>query len=395
MSVFRRRREQLQTKLIELDAAGFLVTQNVDLYYFSGSMQTGYLFIPASGEPIFYVRRSMSRASDEVDCRVKPIGSFRTLERTLLDDFPTIIETQTKIIYTEFDVLPVSIYQKLVSALPSISIEDGSLLLREFRMRKSNEEIAKIQAAASVVDQALHASLKQLRVGMSEIEWMTVIEQELRTRGHLGIMRMRGFNQEIITGMVAAGAAAAIPTYFDGPAGGQGLHPAAPQGSSHAVIEAGSPILVDIGCCIEGYVIDQTRMVSIGTVDADLVEAYAISFDILQATEQNLRPGISCEELYLEACRMAEEAGLIDHFMGYGDDRVSFLGHGIGLEIDEWPVLAKGFTQLLEPGMVIAIEPKFSFPGRGVVGIEDTYLITEDGFERLTITPQTWYQKQL
>jgi Xaa-Pro aminopeptidase len=160
------------------------------------------------------------------------------------------------------------------------------------------------------------------------------------------------------------------------------------------VIEKGTPILVDIGCCIDGYVIDQTRMVSIGQVDADLVEAYAVAFDILQATEQNLHPGISCEDLYLDACRMAEESGLAEHFMGFGDDRVTFLGHGIGLEIDEWPVLAKGFELPLEPGMVIAIEPKFSFPGRGVVGIEDTYLITDSGYERLTVTPQTWYQKQ-
>jgi len=144
------------------------------------------------------------------------------------------------------------------------------------------------------------------------------------------------------------------------------------------------PILLDIGCNVDGYVIDQTRTAVIGVLPVDMEEAYEASERILQALESKLAPGAVCEEFYELSVEMAERFGLSDHFMGYGADAVKFVGHGIGLEIDEWPVLARKFTTRLEPGMVIAIEPKFTFPGRGVVGIENSYLITDTGYEKLT-----------
>lgn len=242
--------------------------------------------------------------------------------------------------------------------------------------------------AAIAAHRALVEAANIVRPGMMELALIAQIEHLFRMQGHVGMMRMRGYNQEIITGMVASGDAAAEPTYFDGPAGGRGLTPAAPQGASRKVIGENEPILVDIGCCIDGYVIDQTRTLVIGKLDEDLEAAYDVSEQILRETEKKLVPGTVCESLYADALQMAQDAGLSDHFMGYGEDQVKFLGHGIGMEIDEWPVLARGFKQKLEPGMVIAIEPKFTFPGRGVVGIENTYLITKDGYERLTTAPE-------
>jgi Xaa-Pro aminopeptidase len=202
----------------------------------------------------------------------------------------------------------------------------------------------------------------------------------------MGLMRVRGYNQEIITGMIGAGAAAAMPTYFDGPAGGEGLGAASPQSSGTRSIGTDEPILIDIGCCIGGYVIDQTRTAVIGELPDDLRQAYELSEAVLRETEARLKPGTICEDLYAAALEQVQSAGLSDHFMGFGADQVKFLGHGIGLEIDELPVLARGFRYALEPGMVIAIEPKFTFPGRGVVGIENTYAITETGFEKLTVS---------
>nr|WP_311198767.1 M24 family metallopeptidase [Paenibacillus sp. YPD9-1] len=137
---------------------------------------------------------------------------------------------------------------------------------------------------------------------------------------------------------------------------------------------------------IDGYVIDQTRTLVIGGLEPELQRAYEVAEQVLRATEERLQPGTISEHLYLLALDQVHEAGLSAHFMGHGSDQVKFLGHGIGLEIDELPVLAKGFTYPLAPGMVIAIEPKFTFPGKGVVGVEDTYLITETGFEKLTVT---------
>ncbi|MCY9666009.1 Xaa-Pro peptidase family protein [Paenibacillus alginolyticus] len=388
MTIFQQRQQALQREMIERGWSGFLVTNNVDIYYYCGSMQTGYLFIPAEGDALYLVRRSLVRAEEEASAAVEALGSLKTLgERLRARCAGGRGSAASPLrIATELDVLPVQLYLRLQAALPGAAWEDGSLLVREQRMIKSPDEVTAIRAAARVVDAALEAAIPHIREGMAEFELMALIEHQLRLRGHQGLMRMRAYNSELITGMVAAGAAAAVPTYFDGPAGGTGLHPSSPQSSGRALIGRGEPILVDIGCSIDGYLIDQTRTLVIGDLDPELQRAYDVAEQVLRATEARLQPGVIAEHLYLLALDQVHGAGLSAHFMGYGADQVKFLGHGIGLEIDELPVLAKGFKYPLAPGMVIAIEPKFTFPGRGVVGIEDTYLITENGYEKLTIS---------
>ncbi|WP_051237119.1 M24 family metallopeptidase [Paenibacillus pinihumi] len=376
----RTRRLQAAMRKSGLDA--FLATQNVDLYYLTGSMQTGYLIVPAEGEPTYYVRRSLMRAVGEASVRTVSLGSFRDFARTLAADYPQLFSGNNPVrIGTELDVMPAQLYLKLADILNAgtarIELAEGSGVIREVRMVKSPYELGRISAAAAVVDEALTAALPYLREGVTELEWMARLEKEIRVRGHIGLMRMRGYNQEVVTGMVGSGAAAAEPSYFDGPAGGRGLGPAAPQSVSRKTFMRNEPILIDIGCCVDGYVIDQTRTAVIGAMDEDLLSAYEVSVQIIRAAESALIPGIPCEALYADALKLAADAGLSGHFMGYGDDQVKFLGHGIGLEIDELPVLAKGFGNPLEPGMVLAIEPKFTFPGRGVVGIENTYAVTE------------------
>lgn len=386
MTIFQQRQQALQRELIQRDWSGFLVTNNVDIYYYCGSMQTGYLFIPAEGDALYLVRRSLVRAEEEASAAVEALGSLKTLGERLRARCAGGSAAAPLRIATELDVLPVQLYLRLQAALPGAVWEDGSLLVREQRMIKSPDEVTAIRSAARVVDAALEAVIPYIREGMAEFELMALIEHQLRLRGHQGLMRMRAYNSELITGMVAAGAAAAVPTYFDGPAGGTGLGPSSPQSSGRALIGRGEPILVDIGCTIDGYLIDQTRTLVIGDLDPELQRAYDVAEQVLRATEARLQPGVVAEHLYLLALDQVQEAGLSAHFMGYGADQVKFLGHGIGLEIDELPVLAKGFKYPLAPGMVIAIEPKFTFPGRGVVGIEDTYLITENGYDKLTIS---------
>jgi Xaa-Pro aminopeptidase len=383
------RRLRLQSKMKEAGIDVCVITQNVDLYYFIGSMQTGYLFIPAEGEPVYFVRRSFVRAREEADVAVEELGSMRGFGSRLAEAFPRQFrkrDGEKTVVAAEYDVLPVQLFQRLEGALPGARWVDGSMLIREIRMIKSAAEIIAIRESARVIDMAYEAALSALKEGMPEVGLMAVVESVIRHNGHMGLMRVRGYNQEIITGMIGAGAAAATPTYFDGPAGGEGLGPASPQSSGWRPIGTDEPILIDIGCCIGGYVIDQTRTAVIGELPDDLRQAYELSEAVLRETEARLMPGTICEELYTAALEQVRAAGLSDHFMGFGADQVKFLGHGIGLEIDELPVLARGFRYALEPGMVIAIEPKFTFPGRGVVGIENTYAITETGFEKLTVS---------
>ncbi len=383
---------RLQQLLQKEGIAAFLVTQHVDLYYLTGSMQAGFAFIPAEGEATFYVRRSIWRAREEAAIRVEPITSLRSFRALLEHDYPGVFAavSQAKVA-SEFDVMPVQIYGKLsdmIAAGGQCELVDGSALIRRVRMTKSLWEVERIEAAAQVVAEALAEAALIIREGMTELELMARIEYEIRIRGHIGVMRTRSYNMEVMTGMLGSGAAAAIPSAFDGPAGGRGLGPAAAQSVSHKRMVRGEPILLDIGCCIDGYVIDQTRTAVIGSLPEELACAYAQSEAIIHETERLLRPGIACDAVYAAALAQVDKAGLSQHFMGYGADQVKFLGHGIGLEIDEWPVLAKGFSDTLEPGMVLAVEPKFTFPGKGVVGIENTYLITNDGPRPLTRSPE-------
>lgn len=385
MNIYTKRWEKLQQRLAQNGWHGMLVTHNVDLFYFTGSLQNGYLFVPTEGEPVFYVRKSVTRAAKESVCRTVELGSMRQFGEQLKKDFPLLNQRDISIAL-EYDVLPLQLFERFKRALPDVEWQDGTQIIRELRMIKDESEMTHMRAAARAVDRALEYAMQKLAPGMSELELMAHVEYSLRLDGHAGIMRMRSHNQEIITGMIGSGEAAAEPTYFDGPAGGRGLSAATPQSVSRKPIQEGEPILIDIGCCIDGYVIDQTRTAVIGKLPTDLEDAYKLAEEILHETERKLRPGTICEDLYKQALAKADQAGLKDHFMGYGKDRVKFLGHGIGLEIDDWPVLAERFRYPLEPGMVLAVEPKFSFPGRGVVGIENSYLITPDGYEKLTVS---------
>jgi Xaa-Pro aminopeptidase len=386
------RLHKLQLILREHGIHGMLLCQNVDLYYFIGCMQTGYLFVPDEGEAVFLVRRSLDRAREESAVRVVEWRGMKHFRQQLEDECIAWAQKIKNVLIVqialEFDVLPVQQYVRLQQSMPDISWIDGSLFVKRLRSQKSNGELESIAQAAHVVNEAFHEALQCVRPGITELQLMTILEQQLRLRGHLGPLRMRGMNQEIYTGLVCAGANGAIPTYFDGPTGGGGMSAAFPQGAGHQIISMDEPVLIDIGCNIDGYTIDQTRTVVIGKLSDTLGSAYQLAQSILFELETMLKPGVVCETLHMRALEIAENAGLDMNFMGFGANRVKFVGHGIGLEIDEWPVLAKGFKEKLLPGMVIAIEPKFVFPGLGVVGIEDSYVITESGFRRLSVTEQ-------
>ncbi|GAB7055195.1 MULTISPECIES: Xaa-Pro peptidase family protein [Paenibacillus] len=381
------RHQRLQQLMKQRGVDAFVITHNVGLYYFAGSMQTGYLLIPSEGEATFFVRKSVSRARSEYAGRVEPLESLTELQSRLEQERPDLYRGKELVFATEFDVLPVSYYQRLQKALPGVRWVDGTMLTRETRMIKTPYEIRKIKESAMVLHTALERSLSYIHVGMSELEMISRIEHDMRQLGHIGLMRMRAYNQQNSSGIIVSGASAAFPTSFDGPAGGEGLSAAFPFGASRRTFEKNVPILIDVGCCIDGYHIDQSRTIVFGELPDDLQYAYDAAERIAKQTETNMRAGTVCERLYLDAVTMAEAEGLVDHFMGFKADRAKFLGHGIGLELDEFPVLAEKFTYPLQPGMVIAVEPKFTFPGRGVVGTEDTYLITETGCERISMTP--------
>ena len=375
-----RRVTGFQSILQEQGIDGAILVQSVDVYYFSGTMQRSHLFIPAAGEPVLMVKRSFLRAGEEsaLDHVVhleNPKGMMSVLLSFGFDSM--------KKIGMELDVLPVAQYQRYGKLLSGIEIVDISAGIRNLRMIKTAYEIDVMKKSAELNCEVYSAIKGLIREGISELTLAGAIEAIYREKGDSGLLRLRGFNQELTFGHLMSGTNLAVSSYFDGPTGGRGPDPTFPQGAGFKLLERNEPILIDYGFSYYGYISDQTRIFCIGSLADHLVKAYDVARRILYRLVEMGKPGVSGEALYLEAIKIAESSGFIDHFMGY-PERVAFIGHGLGLELDELPVAAAGVKAPLAQGMVIAIEPKFVFPD-GAVGIENTYLVTADGLENMTV----------
>ena len=355
---------------------GALVLHAVDLYYLAATRQNGALYVPASGEPVLLVRKSFARARAE-----SSVANVRA--------FPPSRELAAALgargrVGTTFDVVPAATLAWWRRQLPGAELVDVSRPLRELRSVKSDAEIAALRDGAARLCAVLSEVPGLLREGMREVDLSADIECRLRKAGNLGSPRLRGFNSELFLGLAVAGESAAGPGYFDGPVVGAGLHPSYPQGASARPIRRGEPVLLDWTAVFGGYVVDMTRIAVIGEVDRDLSRAFDVALAIQAEVGRGLRPGSTGEALWERARAMAEEAGIGDRFMGPPGDQARFVGHGVGLELDELPVLAPGSDAPLVAGQVVAVEPKFVFAGRGAIGIENTWLVTDGGGEKLT-----------
>ena len=367
-----------------LDAV--LIVQNADLFYFTGTTQAGCLYVPAAGEPVYLVRRDFLRARMECGLAlVVPCGSLSQLSGLVADHgLPS-----PKRIGMELDLLPVNLFERYRALYPDARFADASPSIRRVRMVKSHYEIHIMQDAANQADKVYRRAKEYIREGMSELELAAELERLSRLEGHQGYLRMRAFNGELSFNQVLAGADSAVPACIDTPLGGMGLTPAFGHGAGYNRIGRGEPIVVDFASCFDGYLVDQTRMFAIGGLSDRLMRGYddmlRIEAHMMELAER--RP--SWGSIYDACLELACELGYADQFMGGGGSRVSFIGHGIGIEIDEYPFIACGFhADTLEPGMAFAFEPKLVFPGEGAVGIENTFYLAESGLKRLTFSDQ-------
>ncbi|MGD9057664.1 MAG: Xaa-Pro peptidase family protein [Desulfobacterales bacterium] len=380
---------RFQTQLADRRLDGAFILQNADLYYFSGTIQSAVLFVPAHGEPILMVQKNLKRAEFESSLdNIIPVENKNTVPHILRDFGFNRLERAG----LEMDVLPANLYLWFQQSLPQCAWKDISSLIRRLRMVKSDYEIKQIKKSAAVLHTGLTELKNIIREGITELEIDGHLAMIARREGHMGTLRMRGWNQEMTYAHVLAGDSGATVSLLNSPHGGTGNTPAMAQGAGFRKIKRNEPIGVDYGIAINGYIGDQFRTYVVGTLSERLKRAYACSQDILSLLVDKARPGISCAELYEAAAHKAEQDGLADFFMGYGEGQVKFIGHGIGLEIDEYPIIAPRFEGHLENGMVLALEPKFVFPQTGVVGLEDDYVMTAEGLKRLTLTDQSLIQ---
>lgn len=367
--------------LQENGVAAALISQNADLFYFTGTIQRSFLFVPARGEPVLAVTGNLDRARRESRLNhIVPLKNGHQLDQALAE-FDYSMRGQ---IGLEMDVLPVRYYFTLRRDFPGADFRDVSEHIRQVRMIKSEYEISQIRKGAEILDDVMREAQGSIRSGMTELEVDALLGALARRRGHQGCLRMRGYNQEMFYGHIFCGRIAALPSSMETPLGGLGTTPAIAQGASFNAITSNEPIIIDFGVGINGYVTDMTRTFVVGKLSTELEEAYSFAREVKDFMEGWVRPGRQCSLLYREAVELARRRGYGDYFMGYRESQVAFVGHGLGLEIDEYPLIAPHFHQEFQPNMVFAFEPKLVFPDVGVVGVEDDYLVTEAGVERLT-----------
>jgi len=379
------RLKRFQTALATHNFDGAFLFQNVDIFYFSGTIQSSILFIPTQGDPVLMVQKGFQRVKEECPLKnIIAVNGKSHLPGTLHDFGIRRIER----VGIEMDVLPAQLYLWLAETFPQCGFVDVSGLIRKQRMIKSLYELDQIRKAATILHQGYMEIQGFIKEGVSELEIDGRLGFIARREGHMGILRMRGWNQEMTYAHVLSGESGSVVSFLNSPHGGSGNTPAMAQGAGFRRIRKNEPIGIDYGVGINGYLADQFRTFVIGDLPPDLERAHRCSRDIHDLFAREAKPGVPCPDLYAMAKEFARSAGLSDCFMGHGEGQVRFIGHGIGLEIDEFPVIAPNFEEKLTQGMVMAFEPKFVFPGKGVVGMEDDYLVTSSGVERLTLTEQ-------
>lgn len=380
------RYKKLQQQMAAQGLDAVLILQNADLFYFTGTIQNGNLYVPVEGEPIYMVRKDFMRARMECGLKhVVPFGTMRDIPALLAEHGYRLPEN----IGMELDVLPVNFFARYEKVFPGARFSDATPLIRKVRMIKSHYEIHLLQDAAEQVDRVNRRVKDVLREGMTDLELAAELEYVARKEGHQGLVRMRAFNGVMLFGHVFSGTDTAVPTYVDTPLGGMGINTSFSQGAGHKPIGRNEPVIVDFAGCCDGYLVDQTRIFAIGSLSDRMKKGYEDMLKI-QARMMELVPQRPSWGLVYDEClALAQRLGYADTFMGNKGAQVSFIGHGLGIEIDEYPFIAKGFdTMTMEPGMAFAFEPKVVFAGEGAIGIENTFYLTESGLKQLTFSSE-------
>lgn len=362
----------------------WLISGLTNLYYFTGTTQNGLFFIFDNGNLLFLVRKSLERAENE--SALTQISGFRSLKE-VTERIHTSYGSMPKKMGFEGGIVPVSLFARYQQVLPDCDFSDISTEIRWLRSVKSDFELQCMREAGKQTSAVFRHMKSFIRPGISELDIAAEAEYVARKNGHQGIIRMNGFNAELYYGVITAGESANLPTSFDGPSGSSGLYPSAPHPAGRVLVEAGKPVLVDFMGAYMGYLCDETRIYFPGEPSKEVVNMHHNCLEIQSFVSERLKPGTIPSQLYEETRKFAEKMGLTENLMGFGKNQVPFFGHGLGLEVDELPVIAPRFDRPLVESVTIAVEPKYYVAGLGAVGVENTFVVTVKGGVRLVDYP--------
>ena len=385
---------ELSNNLAEAGIEAALIQSPVDLYYYAGGRQNGALLIPAVDSAAsteqggdgatFFVRRSVERAkfeagADDSCLEIQKFPSLRIFAETL---------TNMGIdggIGLQLGEIPADFGQKFKSALAPLGEgKDCTAIVHHQRETKSDWELEMMREGAKVQRQMFEAVKQSVTLGATELDLVAAAEEVSRRHGFGGTVQMRRFPLQCDRAVIASGRAGGVPSFFDSAIGGTGPHPMAGMGSGFTKLEENQPILVDLVHVHRGYVVDATRMFSIGGLSERWLERLSDMVEVSESVVASLGRGDDCSKAWQIGSELAESMGYGEHLMGMQPDQSKFLGHSVGLQLDESPVVARGFDRPLVDNGVMAIEPKLVF-NDGSIGVEDTWVKTKQGMKRVTL----------
>jgi Xaa-Pro dipeptidase len=377
------RQAEMAQSLRSAGLSGALIQNPVDLYYFAGGRQNASLWIPAEGQVTQFVRRSERRAYHDA-------GGDNAPHEVI--PFPRMSEFADELrargagvgVGLQMQSIPSAFAERFTKALSGLGpVGDCSPLVHRLREVKSLWEIEQMRLAAEIQLTMFEAIAEVGCEGATELELSAAAEAISRAAGFGGNINLRRFPMQCDRAVVVAGRAGGIPSFFDAAIGGTGPHPGVGMGTGFNKIKPGEPVLVDILHAHRGYLIDMTRMFSLGPLDAVWQERLEDMLAVKEVVVDVLDQGKTCSQAWQEGHALAVEMGHGDHLMGQQPDQTRFLGHSLGLELDESPVVAAGFDRPLELGGTMAIEPKVVY-AEGSIGSEDTWVRGERGMEPLS-----------
>ncbi len=373
------RLNKIQEKMKKENVEACLISSNVNLFYASGIIFSGYLFLRQSGEKIFFVKRPQGLNGENIFYIRKPEQISDILKELRIPEPETL--------WMEGDEMTHNEWVRLEKIFPNSILINSTTALRQVRSIKTEYELELIREGGRRQSDAFRVFPSLYKPGMTDQEFAVEMEYEIRKRGSLGIFRIFGQSMEAFMGTVLAGENAGAPSAYDFALGGQGVHPSIPIGQNGAPILSGQTVMVDICGNFNGYNVDQTRIFSIGKTTREAYYAHQVSIEIHDTLMEMSKVGTVCEDLYEKSLEIAKKHHLEDCFMGR-TQQASFVGHGIGLVINEMPVLCRKNKETLQTGMAIALEPKFIIDKIGAVGNENTYIVHESGLEKVTTAPE-------
>lgn len=367
---------RIQQAMRQEEADGCLLTMNMNLYYVSGQVFNGYFYLPAEGRPYWFVKRLTVPETNQVHVIRKP--------EQMPELFRDLNLAMPRKLLLEADELSYNEYIRLQHVFRAEATGNASALIRHIRMIKTPWEIEQMRISARRHEAVYREIPACYRPGMRDVELQIEIEKRMRMHGSLGYFRAFGSNMDIFMGSLLAGENAGEPSPFDFALGGKGIHASGPLGANGTLLREGTTVMADMSGNYTAYQTDMTRVFSIGKLPDRAYRVHRVALEIQARMERTAKPGVPCAELYRDALAMAGQEGLEDCFMGTRF-QAKFVGHGVGLEINELPVLTTRSKDILQPGMTFAFEPKFVLAGIGAVGIENTFLVTDSGVEKMTL----------